>query len=82
MKTRKIFKVMKQKPDCVLLKKDMPPEDIHQVKYFVRDVENDIIYSGYEYNQAEKVFEEYDINKVRAERKKIFEDWMEEYAEA
>ena len=83
MKTGKMFKILKQKSDCVLLKKDMPPEDaIHQVKYFVRDVENDIIYSGYEYKQAEKIFEEYDINKVRKEKKDIFENWLLEYAEA
>lgn len=79
---KKMFKIMKQKADCVLLKKDMPAEDVHQVKYFVRDVENEIIYSGYEYRKAEEIFEEYDLNKVREERKKVFEDWMEEYAEA
>lgn len=80
--THKMFKILKQKEDCVLLKKDLPPEEVHQVKYYVRDVENDIIYSGYDYRQAEKTFDEYDLNKVRAERKKVFEDWIEEYAEA
>lgn len=80
--TNKMFKILKQKEDCVFLKKDLPPEEVHQVKYYIRDVENDIIYSGYDYKQAEKIFDEYDLNKVRAERKKIFEDWMEEYAEA
>ena len=80
---KKMFKILKQKSDCVMLKKDMPPEDaVHQVKYFVRDIENDIIYSGYDFWQAEKIFEEYDINKVREKRKDIFEDWLEEYAEA
>ena len=78
----KMFRILKQKEDCVFLKKDLPPEEVHQVKYYIRDVENDIIYSGYDYKQAEKIFDEYDLNKVRAERKKIFEDWMEEYAEA
>ena len=78
----KMFKILKQKEDCVFLKKDLPPEEVHRVKYYIRDVENDIIYSGYDYKQAEKIFDEYDLNKVRAERKKVFEDWMEEYAEA
>ena len=80
---KKMFKILKQKSDCVLLKKEMPPEyAVHRVKYFVRDIENDIIYSGYDYRQAEQIFEEYDINKVREEKKDIFEDWLEEYAEA
>jgi uncharacterized protein YggL (DUF469 family) len=77
----KLFKILEQKADCVLLKKDLPLSEVHRVKYFVRDTENDIIYSGYDYNQAEKVFNDYDINKVRAERKKIFEDWLAEFAE-
>ena len=78
----KMFQILKQKEDCVFLKKDLPSEEVHQVKYYIRDVENDIIYSGYDYKQAEQIFDDYDLNKVRAERKKIFEDWMEEYAEA
>ena len=78
----KMFKIMKRKEDCVLLKKGMPPESSHSVKYFVRDIENDIIYSGYDFWQAEKIFAEYDIEKVREERKKGFEDWLDEFAEA
>ena len=78
----RIFKILKRKPDCVLLKRDMPPESPHLVKYFVRDIENDIIYSGYDYHNAETIFDEYDINKVRKERKKVFEDWLYEFAEA
>ena len=79
---RKLFKILKKKEDCALLKKDMPSESPHQVMYQVRDIENDIIYMGYSYESAEKMFEEYDINKVRQERKEIFEDWLLEYAEA
>lgn len=79
---KKMFKILEQKADCVLLKKDLPAEEVHQVKYFVRDVENEIIYSGYAYHKAEEVFNDYDLNKVREERKKLFEDWMEEYAGA
>ena len=82
MKTGKIFKILERRPDCVLLKKDMPAESSHQVMYQVRDIENDIIYMGYSYMSAHEIFEAYDINKVREERKKVFENWMEEYAEA
>lgn len=79
---KKMFKILEQKADCVLLKKDLPLSEAHQVKYFVRDIENDIIYSGYDYNQAEKVFNDYDINKVRKERKDVFLEWLNEFAEA
>lgn len=79
---KKLFKIIKRKEDCVLLKKDMPPESPHLVKYFVRDIENDIIYSGYDFHNAETVFDEYDIEEVRKERKKGLEDWLLEFAEA
>ena len=79
---RKIFKVMERKEDCILLMKHMPPESSHQIMYQVRDIENDIIYMGYSYQSAKDVFDRYDLKKVRAERKKVFEEWLEEYAEA
>lgn len=79
---RKLFKLLKKKKDCILLKKDMPNESTHQVMYQVRDIENDIIYMGFDYHMAEKVFDEYDINKVRTERKEVFENWFTEYVEA
>lgn len=79
---KKMFKILEKKADCVLLKKDLPLTEAHQVKYFVRDIENDVIYMGYDYNQAHKVFEEYDIKKVRRERKKVFEDWLSEFADS
>ena len=80
--SEKIFKILKRKDDCVFLKKDMPPECPYRVKYFVRDIENDIIYSGYDFHHAEIVFDEYDLNKVRAGKKQAFEDWLYEFAEA
>lgn len=79
--SRKIFKIINRKEDCVLLRKEMPDSSPHPVMFQVRDIENDIIYMGYTYNEAEKVFEEYDLEKVRKERKKVFEDWLFEYAE-
>lgn len=78
---RKIFKILEQKEDCVLLKKDMPLGSAYAVKYFVRDVENDIIYSGYNYHEALRMFGEYDINEVRRVRKEGFENWLSEFAE-
>lgn len=82
MKTRKIFKIIKRKPDCIILLKSMPDSDPHSVMYQVRDIENDIIYMGYSHESAESMFNNYDINKVRAERKEVFEDWLAEFAEA
>ena len=82
MKTGKIFKILERKEDCILLKKDMPSESPHQVMYQVRDIENDIIYMGYSYESAVDMFNSYDINKVRKERKEVFEDWLDEFAEA
>lgn len=82
MKTVKIFKILKRKEDCVLLTKDMPSESPHQVMYQVRDIENDIIYMGYSYESAVDKFNSYDINRIRKERKEVFEDWLNEFAEA
>ena len=82
MKAGKIFKILKRKEDCILLKKDMPLESPHRVMYQVRDIENDIIYMGYSYESAVDMFNSYDINKVRKERKEVFEDWLAEFAEA
>lgn len=77
----KIFKILERNEDCVLLSKSMPDISPHRVIYQVRDIENDIIYMGYDYENAKKTFDEYDINKVREERKRVFEDWLFEFAE-
>ena len=79
---RKIFKIQDRNKDCVLLIKSMPNTSPHQVMWQVRDIENDIIYMGYDFNKAREVFDSYDISKVRKERKKAFEDWLYEFAEA
>jgi hypothetical protein len=73
---------MERKEDCVLLKKDMPDTSPHSVMFQVRDIENDIIYMGYIYDEAVKVFKEYDIKKVRKERKDVFLEWLNEFAKA
>lgn len=78
---KKLFKIVERKSDCVLLVKDMPDSSPHHTMWQVRDIENDIIYMGYVYDSAKAMFDTYDINKVREERKKVFEDWLFEYAE-
>ena len=60
----------------------MPDSSPHTVMFQVRDIENDIIYMGYVYDEAEKIFEEYDIKKVRKERKDVFLEWLNEFAKA
>ena len=77
---KKIFKILKRKPDCVLLMKTVPDSSPHQVMYQVRDIENDVVFMGYDYRNATEFFENYDIEKVREERKKVFEDWLFEFA--
>lgn len=79
---QKIYKIINRKEDCVLLRKEMPDSNPHPVMFQVRDIENDIIYMGYVYNEAEKIFEEYDIKKVRKERKDVFLEWLNEFAKA
>lgn len=73
------FKIIKRKEDCVLLYKAVG----NDAKYMVKDVEGDIIYMCLnDLKQAEEEFEAYDINKVREEKKREFEKWLEEFAEA
>lgn len=74
------FKIIKRKEDCVLLRKYVNHND---VKYLVKDIEGDIIYMCLNLpEEAEKAFESYDINKVREEKKREFEKWLNEFAEA
>lgn len=73
------FKIVKRKEDCVLLYKPVG----NDAKYMVKDIEGDIIYMCFnDHKQAEEEFEAYDINKVREEKKREFEKWLEEFAEA
>lgn len=72
----KKYIILKRKEDCVLLKA------VSETKYRVRDIENDDIYIGSDAEHAEQVFNDYNLNDVRKERKKIFERWLDEYAEA
>lgn len=80
-KKKKIFKILKRKADCVLLMKEFPSYEAHRIMYHVRDIENDIVYMGYDYDSAENFFTSFDINKIREEKKKLLEDWLFEFAE-
>ena len=74
------FKIIKQKADCVLL---MQIKEGNRVKYMVKDIEGDIVYINYDdLNRAEEFFRKYDLESIRAQKKKIFEDWLKEFAEA
>ena len=73
------FKIIKRKEDCVLLYKAVG----NDAKYILKDIEGDIIYMNLnDLESAEREFEAYDLNKVREEKKKEFEKWLNEFAEA
>ncbi len=73
------FKIVKRKADCVLLYKAVG----NDAKYLVKDIEGDTIYMNLnDLNGAERAFDSYDINKVREEKKREFEEWLSEFAEA
>ena len=74
------FKIIKRKKDCVLL---MQIKSNNNVKYMVKDIEGDIVYMNFnDLDRAEEFFEKYDLEEVRAEKKKLFEDWLRDFAEA
>ena len=73
------FKIIKRKKDCVLLMQIK----LNGIKYMVKDIEGDIVYMNYDdLRSAEEFFEGYDLEEVRAEKKKLFEDWLKDFAEA
>ncbi len=73
------FKILKSKTDCVLLYKAVG----NDAKYIVKDIEGDVIYMCLNARErAEQEFDSYDINKVREEKKREFEKWLDEFAEA
>lgn len=76
--SKRKFKIIKRKSDCVLLSK----EHGELLCFFVKDKENETIYMGYDSTRAEEVYQNYDLLKIREEREKIFETWLKENAEA
>ena len=71
------FKLLKRNDNCVLLAYIR-----ERGRYMVRDIENDILYSGWSYENAEKWFDSYDINEVRKQKAEQLEKWLEEFVEA
>lgn len=71
-----MFKILEQKEDCVLLKRN------DSISFKVMDIESDVIYIGKDIDKATEIFRNYDINEVRKEKEEIFYKWLEEYAQA
>lgn len=72
------FKILLRKDDCVLLSRTIGSD----VKYIVRDIENDVIFIGFnDYAKAKQAFDKFDLNRIRQDRKKLFDEWLEEFAE-
>ena len=71
----KLLKVIKRKNDCVLV------QMLRNKLYKVIDIEQDTICITADYTVAEKQFNSYDLNKVRIEKAKAFEQWLSEVAE-
>ena len=77
MEGKKMYKLLMKNENCALL------ESLERKgRYIIRDIENEVIYIGNNYNNAEKMFNEYDIKAVRRMRKRLFEDWLKEFAQA
>lgn len=73
--TKKKYKILARNKYCVLL------EDLERIgRYKVRDIENEDIYIGNNYENARRMFDEYDLEAVRRMRERLFEDWLKEFA--
>lgn len=75
----KNFRIVERKKDCVLLIKHTSGEK--NGMYQIRDIENDIIYMGYDYDVAKEIFDNYDIERIRAKRAKTLDEWIKENVE-
>ena len=74
--TRKTYRVIDSNENCVLLETIESPK-----KYKIRDIENDDIMITVDKELAMKAFNKYDIEEVRAEKRKMLESWLEEFCE-
>lgn len=72
----KMYRVIDRNENCVLLETIESPK-----KYKIRDIENDDIMITVDKEMAMKAFNKYDIEAVRAEKRKTFENWLEEFCE-
>ena len=73
---KKKYRVIDHNENCVLLETLESPR-----KYKIRDVENDDIMITVDKELALRTFNKYDINEVRAEKRKMLEDWLKEFCE-
>ena len=77
MDVEKKYKLLMKNENCALL------ESLERKgRYIIRDIENEVIYIGNNYDNAEKMFNDYDIKAVRRMRKRLFEDWLKEFVQA
>lgn len=74
--TRKKYRVIEHNENCVLLETIESPK-----KYKIRDIENDDIMITVDKELAMKAFNKYDIEEVRAEKRKMLEEWLKEFCE-
>ena len=72
----KKYRIIDRNDDCVLLETIGSPK-----QYKVRDIENDDIVITADKEQAIETFNNYDIDDIRAERRKMFNKWLEEFCE-
>ena len=72
----KKYRVIDRSESCVLMETIESPK-----KYKIRDIENDDIMITVDKELAMKTFNKYDIEEVRAEKRKMFENWLEEFCE-
>ena len=73
---RKKYRVIECNENCVLMETIESPK-----KYEVRDIENDDIMITVDEELTMNTFNKYDIEEVRAEKRKMFESWLEEFCE-
>ena len=72
----KKYRIIERNDDCVLLETIGSPK-----QYKVRDIENDDIVITADKEQAIETFNNYDIDDIRAERRKMFYKWIEEFCD-
>ena len=72
----KKYRIIDRNEDCVLLETIGTPK-----QYKVRDIENDDIVITAIKEQAMETFNNYDIDDIRAERRKMFDKWIEEFCD-
>lgn len=69
------FKILNKNDSCIFLKYTA------ENRFMIRDIENDVIYMGSNYEEAERAFNTYDINEIRKERRNMLDKWLHDFAE-